>query len=106
MLACVEQHRRNRSDNHTRAALRGQRTDSERTLKAAAGRVTAASAGSAPDISSLAHWVLDGHAAMNTHGAQPGIDGYMAGCRCRRCCAAQLAREHQISAHFGRRYQA
>ncbi|SKH90832.1 Uncharacterised protein [Mycobacteroides abscessus subsp. massiliense] len=97
MLTGVDEHRRNRA---------GKKAYGFGTVsKAAANRARTAPAKSASGISALGHWVLDGDtSAVTTHGAQPGIDGYMAGCRCRRCCAAQKAREQQISLYFACRH--
>lgn len=88
MLAGVDQHHRGRSDEHPRPGYGFGMAAS--TASGAANRAKRVHRHRGDDT--------------NTHGAQPGIDGYMAGCRCQRCCTAQRDREHQISAHFARRH--
>lgn len=89
MLAGVDQHRRGRSDEHPRPGY-GFGVAAPTASRSAAHRPKRVYRHRGDDT--------------NTHGTQPGIDGYMAGCRCHRCCKAQQAREHQISAHFARRH--
>lgn len=98
MLDDVNQHRTKGSDDQPR-----HRKTSTYGFRPAAP--TAAEQDLSPSNPSMvARWVSGGRAAVSTHGARAGIDGYMAGCRCSRCCAAQHARELQVSAFFARRH--
>lgn len=96
MLTDVDQHRSTRGDTPAR------RRSGDASY--GFGSVTAIDAGIRTAATARAvyrHRYRDGAVI---HGAQPGVDGYMAGCRCSQCCSAQHAREDQVSAFFARRH--